>query len=124
MEKKEVATFQGNRELIREFKQEIFSILEQVGYKIIPVERAPFEALSKDRERILLTCVHRYDKKLQKKAQIISSISKITERYAVVFTDKEVDKTNIEGTPLIIKKELKKIREPEEILELIIERIC
>ena len=124
MEKKEVATFQGNRELIREFKQEIFSILEQVGYKIIPVERAPFEALSKDRQRILLTCVHRYDKKLQKKAQIISSISKITERYAVVFTDKEVAKTNIEGTPLIVKKELKKIRGPEEILELIIERIC
>jgi len=121
--KKEVATFQGSKELIREFKQEIFSLLEHVGYKIIPVERAPFEALSKDKERILLTCVHRYDKKLQKKAQIIGSISKITEKYAVVFTDKEVDKTSIEGTPLIVKKELKKIREPEEILELIIERI-
>jgi putative transcriptional regulator len=122
-EKKEVATFQGSKELIREFKQEIFSLLEHVGYKIIPVERAPFEALSKDKERILLTCVHRYDKKLQKKAQIVGSISKITEKYAVVFTDKEVDKTNIEGMPLIVKKELKKIREPEEILDLIIERI-
>jgi putative transcriptional regulator len=121
--KKEVATFHGSKDLIREFKQEIFSLLEHVGYKIIPVNRAPFEALSKDKERILLTCVHRYDKKLQRKAQIVGSISKITEKYAVVFTDKEVDKTNIEGTPLVVKKELKKIREPEEILDLIIERI-
>ena len=123
-EKKEITTLHGETERIREFQREIFSILKHVGYKIIPMERCPFEALSKDKERILLTCVHRYDKKLVKKAQIVSSVSKITEKYAVVFTDKEIDnKMNIGGTPLIVKKELKKIREPEEILDLIIERI-
>jgi putative transcriptional regulator len=122
-EKKEITTFHGETARLREFQREIFSILEHVGYKIIPMERCPFEALSKDKEKILLTCVHKYDKKLFKKAQIISSISKITEKYAVVFTDKEVSKTNIEGTPLIVKKELKKIKEPEEVLDLIIERI-
>jgi putative transcriptional regulator len=122
-EKKEITTFHGETARLREFQREIFSILEHVGYKIIPMGRCPFEALSKDKEKILLTCVHKYDKKLFKKAQIVSSISKITEKYAVVFTDKEVSKTNIEGTPLIVKKELKKIREPEEVLDLIIERI-
>lgn len=122
-DRKEVTTFQGESDKLREFQLDIFSILEQVGYKIIPMERCPFEALSKDKKRILLTCVHRYDKKLIKKAHMISSISKITERYAVVFTDKEINKMNIEGTPLIVRKELKKIRGPEEILDLIIERI-
>jgi len=121
--KKEVATIKGETEQLREFQKEIFSILKQVGYKIIPMERCPFEAVSKDKEKILLTCVHRYDKKLLKKAQVVSSISKITEKYAVLFTDKEVSKTNIEGTPLIVKKELKKLRDTEEILDLIIERI-
>jgi len=122
-DKKETTSIHGETEHLREFQIEIFSILKNVGYRIIPMERAPFEALSKDKERILLTCVHKYDKKIVKKAQIVSSISKITERYAVLFTDKEVSKKNIEGTPLIVKKELKKIREPEEILDLIIERI-
>jgi len=122
--KKEVETIRGETETLREFQKEIFSMLKQVGYEIIPMERCPFEAVSRDKEKILLTCVHKYDKKLLKKAQIISSISKITEKHAVLFTDKEVDRTNIEGTPLIIKKELKKLRDPEEILELIIERIC
>jgi len=86
--------------------------------------RCPFEAVSKNKEKVLLTCVHKYDKKLIKKVQIVSSISKITERQAVLFTDNKANETNIGGTPIIIKKELKKIRGPEEILELIIERIC
>jgi len=107
----------------REFQKEIFSILEQVGYKVIPMERCPFEAVSQDKKKILLTCVDRYDKKLLKKAEVVNSISKITEKQAVLITDKEVSKKNIGGTPLIVKKELKKVRGPEEILELILERI-
>ena len=54
---------------------------------------------------------------------MISSISKITEKHAVLITDKDVQKTSIKGTPLIVKKELKRIRGPEEILELVLERL-
>ena len=107
----------------REFQREIFSILEEVGYRVIPMERCPFEAVSQDKKKILLTCVDQYDKKLLKKARVISSISNITEKHAVLITDKDVRKTNIEGTPLIVKRELKKFRDPEEILDLIIERL-
>jgi len=108
----------------QEFQKEIFNILIQLGYNIIPMERCPFEAVSQDKKKILLTSVNKYDKKLLKKARVISSISQITEKHAVLITDKnEIHKTNIEGTPLIIKKELKKARGPEELLELIIERI-
>ena len=54
---------------------------------------------------------------------MVNSISKITEKQAVLITDKDVSKKNIEGTPLVAKKELKKTRGPEELLELILERI-
>jgi putative transcriptional regulator len=107
----------------RDFQREIFTILEKVGYKVIPMERAPFEAVSQDKRKILLTCVDRYDKKLLRKARVVSSISNITEKQAVLITDKNVHKTNIEGTPLLVKKELKKARGPEEILEIILERL-
>ncbi|RLF29628.1 MAG: transcriptional regulator [Thermoplasmata archaeon] len=107
---------------LKTFQREIFSLLEKVGYKIIPMERCPFEALSKDRDQILLTCAHRYSRKLFRKAQIVSSISRITEKHAVLFIDREIGKTNIEGTPIIMKSELKKIRDPEEVIDLIIER--
>jgi len=110
-------------EAFRKFQREVFSILEKVGYKVTPLERCVFEAVSQDKKKVLLTCVDEYNKKLLKKAQAVSSISKVTEKYAVLITDKDVNKTSLEGTPLIIRKELKKIRGPEEILELILERL-
>lgn len=105
------------------FQDKIFSLLRNSGYTIIPVGRCPFEAVSKEREKILLTCVQKYDKKLKKKAEIVSSISKITEKRAVMITDKKGTKQNIFGTPLILHDELRKIHDPEELLELILERI-
>ncbi|MBW3003747.1 transcriptional regulator [Candidatus Woesearchaeota archaeon] len=121
--KKELKPATFETEGFRKFQREIFSILEHVGYKVTPLERAPFEAVSQDKKKILLTCVDEYNKKLLRKAQVVSSISRITERHAVLITDKDVQKTSLEGTPLIVKKELKKIRGPEEILELVLERL-
>lgn len=108
----------------KQFQKQIFSILKNAGYVIIPIGRCPFEAVSKDQEELLLTCVQRYDDKIQHKAKIISSISKITEKRAVMITDKKGLKDNIEGTPLIIEKELRNLAHPSEVLELILERLC
>lgn len=111
------------KENIKGFQKEILSTLEKVGYRVIPLERSPFEAVSKDKKKVLLTCVDHYDKKILKKAHMVSSISKITEKHAVLITDKETGKKNIKGTPLIFDKELRKLRGPEEIIELILERL-
>ena len=119
----EIKSLSLETEGFRKFQREIFSILEQVGYRVIPLERCPFEAVSEDKKKILLTCVDEYNKKLLRKAHVVNSISRITEKHAVLITDKDVKKTNIEGTPVIVKKELKKIRGPEEILELVLERL-
>jgi len=121
--KKQSQTPTFETESFKKFQRDIFSILEKVGYRVIPMERCPFEAVSQDKKKILLTCVDQYDKKLLKKAQVVSSISKITEKHAVLITDKDTSKTNIEGTPLIVKKELKKLGSPEDILDLILERL-
>lgn len=107
----------------RDFQKEIFSKLKKMGYRVIPMERAPFEAVSQDKKKVLLTCVDRYDKKILRKAHVVSSISKITEKQAVLIIDKEIRKKNIEGTPIVLKEELKKTRDPEELLELILERL-
>jgi len=115
--------YQKEHTHMKEFQHEVFSLLQNIGYKIIPMDRCPFEALSKEKEKILLTCVQDYNKKLIEKAHFINSISKIMGRQAVVFTNKNVTKKNIEGTPIIMKTELKKIRDPEGVFTLILERI-
>ena len=121
--KNQIQSSSVETEGFRKFQRDVFSILEQVGYKVVPLERAPFEAVSQDKKKILLTCVDEYNKKLLRKAKVVGSISKITEKHAVLIIDKDVNKKSIEGTPLIIKKELKKLRGPEEILDLILERL-
>jgi putative transcriptional regulator len=123
VETEQLPLFQKEQKHMKEFQHEVFSLLQNVGYKIIPMDRCPFEALSKEKEKILLTCVHEYNKKLIEKAHFISSISKIMEKHAVVFTDKDASKKNVEGTPIIAKKELKKIHDPEDVFTLILERI-
>jgi len=109
---------------MEKLQEEIFSILRQIGYTIIPLGRCPFEAVSKEHEKILLTCIQPYDKRIIRKAQIVSSISAITEKQAVLFTDRKGNHDNIRGTPLIIKRELRKLRDPEDIMDLILERMC
>jgi len=123
VETEQLPSYQKEQKHMKEFQREVFSLLQNVGYKIIPMDRCPFEALSKEKEKILLTCVQEYNKKLVEKAHFMSSISKIMKKHAVVFTDKDVSKKNVEGTPIIMKTELKKIRDPEDVFTLILERI-
>ncbi len=107
-----------------EFQREIFSLLERVGYKIIPINRCPFEAFSKERTNLILTLVHRGTSSfLKERARMVASISRITEKHAVIFVDREIgDRKNVEGTPMIVKHELIRLRDPYEILDMIIER--
>ncbi len=123
MEAQQLPFFKKDQGETKQLQTEIFSLLQNIGYRVIPMDRCPFEALSKEKEKILLTCVQEYNKKLAEKAHFISSISKITEKHAVVFTDKDVEKKNVEGTPIIGKRELRKIRDPEDVFALILERI-
>ncbi len=123
METTQLPLFKKDPGAAKELQSEIFTLLQNIGYRVIPMDRCPFEALSKEKEKILLTCVQEYNKKLVEKAHFISSISRITEKHAVVFTDKDVEKKNLEGTPIIGKKELRKIHDPEDVFTLILERI-
>lgn len=72
-------------------------------------------------QEILLTGVGKYEKTLKKKARVLSNISTIVEKHSVIFTDKP-GRHNLEGSPVICGKELAKAKDPEIILELIIER--
>lgn len=121
VETEQLPSYQQNR--MKTFQREVFSLLQAVGYKIIPMDRCPFEALSKEKEKILLTCVQEYNRRLVDKAHFMSSMAKVTKQHAVVFTDRDVSKKNIKGTPIIVKKELKKIHDPEDVFALILERL-
>ncbi|RLF27882.1 MAG: transcriptional regulator [Thermoplasmata archaeon] len=105
------------------FQREILSLIEKIGYHVIPLRRCPFEAVSKEKRYLFLTSVHPYNASLRERAKVVGSIARITRRHAVIFTDKKAEGVrSIEGTPTIMKQELKKMRDPYDIFDLIQER--
>ena len=110
-------------DLLDEPQKNVFGQLKEIGYEIIPINKCHFDALTQDSKVLILTGVDKETRYLKNKARAMSNISKITERYSVVFIDKaHLTKNNIEGTPIIGRKELAKIDDSEDILELIHER--
>ncbi|MBU4189514.1 MAG: transcriptional regulator [Candidatus Thermoplasmatota archaeon] len=108
-------------DMFEDFEKNVFAKLNEIGYRVVPIMRCPFNALTKDKKTLILTGIGRYDKPLLKKAEIVTNLSRVTEKHSVFFVEHS-EKQNLEGTPLISISELKKINDPEKIVELILER--
>ncbi|HEC87991.1 MAG TPA: transcriptional regulator [Thermoplasmata archaeon] len=106
-------------EIERKIDDEIFRILEEMGAFILPTQRSPFNAMTKIINEKFI--VGMKERKIVEKARIISNLARVAEKESVIFMDKSFRK-NIEGVPIVIKEELLKMREPEEIVSLILER--
>ena len=52
----------------------------------------------------------------------IAQIARVAERESVLFIERDVERTQLEGTPVIARQELERMGDPEEILRLIRER--
>ncbi len=105
-----------------EFEKHVFHKLQRLGFEVLPTMRCPFEALTTNREAIYLTGVRTRSESVEEKATLVSNISRIAEKDSVVFVEKSRIRLSIRGTPIINKEELRKIKEREEIQDLIEER--
>lgn len=122
MNKKMFDLYEQTLDSLRMFQKGVLTHLKDIGYRVTPFGKCPFEAVSGKKNITFLTCVHSFNRTLIKKARHMSSISDVMEKQAALFTDKETSKKNVEGTPLILKKELEKLSDPREVYDLIVER--
>lgn len=104
------------------FSRSIFGALSSLGFSIVPTTKCPFEALTSDDRIILLIGLGKDESKLKEKAQVVSNISKITERKSVIFIERLKTKYNIEGTPLIGRDEVKKMSYGGKLFDLVEDR--
>lgn len=106
-------------EIGKSINDDMLSLMESMGISILPTLRSPFNALSELVDELLLVGVS--GKRIAERARIMSNISKVVERHSV-FLIKSSSKKNIEGIPVIEKKELSRIDGPFGLLDLIRER--
>lgn len=104
------------------FERELFQRLERLGYDVLPTARSPFDALSKRETTTFLTGVGGAEIALDRKAEVVSNISRVVEKDSVMFVVRRSVRMSIRGVPLIGREELRRARDTDDVEALISER--
>jgi len=118
----EVAKTLRSFDQFRGLNREVFEMLDTIGYSVVPTVRCPFDALAREDDMLLLTGIGEDPAMTLRKAKVVGNISRITERKSVIFVRDDTTKEDIEGTPLITEKELRRADDADDVLELILRR--
>jgi putative transcriptional regulator len=105
----------------------VFSMLQDMGFDVMPISQAPFDAVSQsssrtDEDATILTGVAEYSRTIVKKAHLMSSISEVTHTQSLLIIHGANKTKNIEGTVVIDDKELEKFNDKDDFIELLQER--
>lgn len=96
--------------------------ISSIGFDVKKAHFAPFNAISKDKKLTILTGVSTVNKTTIKKAKLMSNISEIANTESIYLISGYSKIKSINKTVFIEKKDLEKIREPEELIDLIEKR--
>jgi putative transcriptional regulator len=99
----------------------VLRMLESLGYQVRATRRSPFNAISTQEADTLLTGMGEDSPQLRRRARVVTSVSRVTGRPGF-FVVERTTRTSIEGMPVVSRTELKRLDDPEAILQLILER--
>ncbi|MBU0624216.1 MAG: transcriptional regulator [Candidatus Thermoplasmatota archaeon] len=102
--------------------RDVFEMLKEIGYSVVPTIRCPFDALASEEDVLLLTGIEDNPTMTARKERIVGNISRVTEKKSVIFVRQETSIEAIDGTPLITKDELRRADDADDVLELILQR--
>jgi putative transcriptional regulator len=100
----------------------VLRLLQGLGYAVHSTRRSPFNALSTPGGGdALLTGIGPDSPQLRRRARIVTSVSRVTQ-HPGFFIVERTTKTSIEGMPVVSRTELRRLDDPQAILDLILER--
>ena len=100
----------------------ILRLLLEIGFDVVPTGQAPFNAITRLGDLVVLTGVSKFSHSMLKKARLISSLSAIARTKSVVIVDGETKLECIEETALIEKLELETIDQTRDFEDLVMEK--
>lgn len=103
------------------FERTVVETLLGVGLDVVPTTRSPFQALTVDEEFTVLTGMDDRARRLAIRARLLSNLSEITERSGVFFVSSSGEE-NVEGTPVVTQKDLRRLADRDELFEMIDDR--
>ncbi|MDR0767965.1 MAG: transcriptional regulator [Methanosarcinales archaeon] len=103
-------------------ENEMLTYVSTLGFDVKETAHAPFRAVSKDKNSIILTGVSKYNASTLKRAHLMSSISDVFQTESVFLINGNSKVKSVESTAFIEKKELVRMSGPEDLIETIEER--
>jgi len=100
----------------------ILRLLLEIGFEVVPTAQAPFNAITRDEDLVVLTGVSKFCQSMLKKARLMSSLSAVAKTKSVVIVDGETKLECIEETAIIEKRELETIDQTQEFEDLVLEK--
>lgn len=100
----------------------VLRLLLEIGFDVVPTAQAPFNAITRLGDLVVLTGVSKFSLSMVKKARLMSSLSSVARTKSVVIVDGETKLECIEETALIEKRELETIDQTREFEDLVLEK--
>lgn len=97
-------------------------LLLEIGFEVFPTAQAPFNAITRDEDLVVLTGVSKFSQTMLKKARLMSSLSTVARTHSAVIVDGESKLERVEETAIIEKRELEGIYDPVEFEDLVLEK--
>lgn len=100
----------------------ILQLLSKMGFEVFPTAQAPFNAVTRDEDLVVLTGVSKFSQNMLKKAQLMSSLSTVARTQSAVIVEGESRVECIGDTAIIEKRELNTISRTSEFEDLVLEK--
>jgi putative transcriptional regulator len=100
----------------------VLQLLSQMGFEVFPTAQAPFNAVTRDEDLVVLMGISKFSQNMLKKAQLMSSLSAVARTHSAVIVEGESKVECIGGTAIIEKRELNTISRTSEFEDLVLEK--
>ena len=100
----------------------VLQLLSQMGFEVFPTAQAPFNAVTRDEDLVVLTGISKFSQNMLKKAQLMSSLSAVARTQSAVIVEGESRVERIGDTAIIEKRELDTIGGTSEFEDLVLEK--
>ena len=100
----------------------ILQLLSKMGFEVFPTAQAPFNAVTRDEDLVVLTGISKFSQNMLKKAQLMSSLSTVARTHSAVIVEGESKVECIGDTAIIEKRELDTIGRTSEFEDLVLEK--
>lgn len=100
----------------------ILNHLLDIGYSVTPTIKSPFEALSRDKEMIIMTSLDNDKEKIRQKAYAASDISRISGTPSVIIVENQRGLDGLRFTAVVTKDEVRDIDDKSELTDIVMNR--